>query len=208
METQNIKIIERIKSDPRLKKIALRLLIPKNQGRPRRWVVWFINPFIHHKGKHSIIRKFTRMDVHPFNKFHLGDYSTVEDFTVINNGVGDVLIGSRTRIGIGCTLIGPVSVGNDVGVAQGVVLSGLNHNYEDISKPISKQGVTTAPIIIEDEVWLGANSVIIAGITVGRHSIVAAGSVVTKNIPPYSLVFGNPARVIRQYKEDAKAWQP
>ncbi|MCK9204099.1 MAG: acyltransferase [Bacteroidales bacterium] len=203
-----MKIVETIKSSPRLKRITLRFLMPKNQARPRKWVIWFVNPFYHHKGKHSLIRKSTRMDLLPFNNFHLGDDSTVEDFTVINNGVGDIYIGDRTRIGIGCTLIGPVSVGNDVGVAQGVVMTALNHNYEDISKPTSKQGVSTAPIIIEDEVWLGANCVILPGITVGKHSVIAAGSVVTKNIPPYSVAFGNPARVIRQYKPDAKAWQP
>jgi len=148
------------------------------------------------------------MDVLPFNHFFLGDNSTIEDFSVINNGVGDIYIGDRTRIGLGCTLIGPVRIGNDVGVAQGVVLTGLNHNYEDVTMPISKQGVSTAPIVVEDEVWLGANCVILAGTTIGKHSIVAAGSVITKNVPPYSLAFGNPARVIRQYNQETKAWQP
>jgi len=200
--------VEKVKSDPKLKKIVLRLLMPKNQARPRKWVMWFVNPFYHHKGKSSLIRRRTRMDVLPFNHFHLGDNSTIEDFSVINNGVGDIYIGDRTRIGLGCTLIGPVRIGNDVGVAQGVVLTGLNHNYEDITMPISKQGVSVAPIVVEDEVWLGANCVILAGTTIGKHSIVAAGSVITKNVPPYSLAFGNPARVIRQYNQETKAWQP
>lgn len=200
--------VEKVKSDPKLKKIVLRLLMPKNQARPRKWVMWFVNPFYHHKGKNSLIRRRTRMDVLPFNHFHLGDNSTIEDFSVINNGVGDIYIGDRTRIGLGCTLIGPVKIGNDVGVAQGVVLTGLNHNYEDVTMPISKQGVSTAPIVVEDEVWLGANCVILAGTTIGKHSIVAAGSVITKNVPPYSLAFGNPARVIRQYNQETKAWQP
>jgi acetyltransferase-like isoleucine patch superfamily enzyme len=200
--------VEKVKSDPKLKKIVLRLLMPKNQARPRKWVMWFVNPFYHHKGKNSLIRRRTRMDVLPFNHFFLGDNSTIEDFSVINNGVGDIYIGDRTRIGLGCTLIGPVKIGNDVGVAQGVVLTGLNHNYEDVTMPISKQGVSTAPIVVEDEVWLGANCVILAGTTIGKHSIVAAGSVITKNVPPYSLAFGNPARVIRQYNQETKAWQP
>jgi acetyltransferase-like isoleucine patch superfamily enzyme len=200
--------VEKVKSDPKLKKIVLRLLMPKNQARPRKWVMWFVNPFYHHKGKNSLIRRRTRMDVLPFNHFFLGDNSTIEDFSVINNGVGDIYIGDRTRIGLGCTLIGPVKIGNDVGVAQGVVLTGLNHNYEDVTMPISKQGVSTAPIVVEDEVWLGANCVILAGTTIGKHSIVAAGSVITKNVPPYSLAFGNPARVIRQYNQEIKAWQP
>lgn len=204
----NMNFIEKVKSDPKLKKFALWLMMPKNQARPRKWVKWFVNPFYQHRGKNSLIRRWTRMDLLPINHFHLGDDSTIEDFTVINNGVGDIYIGNRTRVGIGCTMIGPVTIGNDVGIAQGVVLSGLNHNYEDVTIPISKQGVSTAPIIIEDEVWLGANCVILGGFTVGKHSIVAAGSVITKNVPPYSLAFGNPARILRQYNEEKKAWQP
>jgi acetyltransferase-like isoleucine patch superfamily enzyme len=201
-------IAKMIKAHPRLKKIALWMMIPRNQARPRWWVSVFVNPFFHHKGKRSLICRHTRMDVLWFNRFSLGDDSTVEDFTVINNGVGDVVIGDRTRIGLGSTVIGPATIGNDVSIAQGVVISGMNHNYEDIGMPISKQGVSTAPVVIEDEVWLGANCVILAGMTVGKHSIVAAGSVVTKNVPCNTLVFGNPARVLRQYNEETKKWQP
>ncbi len=200
-------IVSKIKSDPGLKKLTLWLLMPKNQARPRMWVTWFVNPFYHHRGKNALIRRRTRMDVLPFNRFYLGDNSTVEDFTVINNGVGDIYIGDRTRIGLGCTLIGPVKIGNDVILAQGVVIAGLNHNYEDVSKPITKQGVSTAPVVIEDEVWLSANCVVLAGITVGKHSVVAAGAVVTKNIPPYSLALGNPAKIVKQYDPATKQWQ-
>jgi len=61
-------------------------------------------------------------------------------------------------------------------------------------------------IIIEDECWIGANAVITAGVTIGKHSVIAAGSVVTKNIPPYSVAVGNPARVIKQYNFETKQW--
>lgn len=199
-------IINKVKSSPQLKHLALRMIMPKNQARPRLWVKCFINPFKHHKGKNSLIRRRTRMDVLPFNNFSLGDNSTIEDFTTINNGVGPVIIGDRTRIGMGNTLIGPVTVGNDIRLAQNVVLSGLNHSYQDVSQPIHSQGVTTAPITIEDETWIGANVVIVAGVTVGKHCIVAAGSVVTKSIPPYSVAVGNPARVIKQYNPQSKTW--
>jgi acetyltransferase-like isoleucine patch superfamily enzyme len=198
---------ERIKSSPRLKKLASRALMPRNQARPRAWVRWFLNPLIHHNGKHSLIRRRTRMDILPFNKFHLGDNSTIEDFTTINNGVGDIYIGDRTRIGLGCTLIGPVRIGNDIRLAQNIVMSGLNHNYEDIALPISDQGVTTSPITIEDETWLGANCVVLPGVTIGKHCVIAAGSIVTKDIPPYSVAAGNPARVLKQYNPETKFWE-
>ncbi len=198
---------EKINSNPKLKKFTIWALTPKNQPRPRLWVKLFVNPLIHKKGKGSRIRRKTRMDVLPWNNFQLGDYSTIEDFTTINNGVGDVIIGDRTRIGLGNTFIGPIKVGNDIMFAQNIVMSGLNHGYEDITKSIHDQPVTTAQIVIEDEAWIGANSVIVAGITIGKHAIVAAGSVVTKNVPPYSIVAGNPARLLKQYNAETKTWE-
>lgn len=147
------------------------------------------------------------MDVLPWNAFHLGNHSTIEDFTTVNNGVGAVTIGDHTRIGLGNTIIGPVSIGNDVRLAQNVVLSGLNHNYEDVSRPIHAQGVSTAMINIGESSWIGANVTIVAGVTVGRHCIVAGGSVVTKDIPPYSVAVGNPARVIKQYNHHTGQWE-
>lgn len=200
-------IIEKIKANPKLKAIFLYLLIPRNQARPRRWVKWFLNPFLHHKGKRSLIRSRTRMDILPFNRFYIGDDTTIEDFTTINNGVGDIRIGDRTRIGLGCTLIGPVNIGNDIRLAQNIVMSGLNHNYEDITMPISDQGVSTAPIIIEDETWLGANCVVLPGVTIGRHCVIAAGSIVNRDIPPFSVAAGNPARVLKQYNQETKTWE-
>ena len=200
-------IIERIKANPKLKSLVLRAMMPKNQSRPRLWVKIFLNPFKHTKGKNSRICRFTRMDVMPFNNFVLGNDSTIEDFTTINNGVGDVLIGDRVRIGMSNVLIGPVTIGNDVMLAQNIVLSGLNHGYEDINIVPHKQPVTKKKITLEDEVWIGANSVVVAGVTIGKHSVIAAGSVVTKNIPPYSVAVGNPAKVIKQYNPQTAIWE-
>ena len=195
-----------IKQHDRLKKLVHWMIVIPNQARPRLWVKWFVNPFLHEKGKRACLRRRTRLDVVPWNKFKLGSESTIEDFTAINNGVGDVIIGDRTRIGLSNTVIGPAHIGNDVRLAQNVVLSGLNHNYEAVDSPIHEQGVSTSPIVIEDESWIGANAVIVPGVTVGKHSIVAAGSVVTKNVPPYSVVAGNPARVIKQYDSQSQTW--
>lgn len=196
-----------IKSSPALKALAHWALIPTNQARPRWWVSLFVNPFFHSKGKNARICRYSRLDVLPFNAFKLGNNSTIEDFATINNGMGAVTIGDRTRIGLSCVLIGPVSVGHDVMLAQNIVLSGLNHSYKDVSLPISKQPCTTAQIVIEDEVWIGANVVVTAGVTIGKHSVVAAGSVVTKSVPPYSIVAGNPAKVIKQYDASTQQWE-
>jgi acetyltransferase-like isoleucine patch superfamily enzyme len=193
-----------IKSNPRLKKIAHKMIV--GNARPRWWVRWFVTPFIHHRGKGSCIRWSARADIFPFNKFSLGANTTIEDFSTVNNGVGDLIIGDDSRIGLGSVLIGPVTIGNQVILAQNIVLSGLNHTYTDVTIPIRLQKVTTAPIIVEDEVWIGANAVITAGVTIGKHSVVAGGSVVTKSIPPYSVAVGNPARVIRKYDFEKGEW--
>jgi len=200
-------LVARIKSNNKLKQLAHWSILIPNQARPRIWIKWFVNPFIHKRGKGSCIRRRTRLDVVPWNKFNLGAESTIEDFSAVNNGVGDVIIGVRTRVGLSNTIIGPVNIGDDVRLAQNVVLSGLNHNYQEIGSPIHEQGVTTKPIVIENESWIGANVVIVPGVKVGKHSIIAAGSVVTKDIPKYSVAAGNPARVLKQYNFETKRWE-
>lgn len=202
-----MQIKDKIKSSQQLKHIVLWLLMPKGQARPRLWVKCFVNPFFHKKGRGARICKRTRMDVLPFNGFYLGKKSTIEDFCTINNGVGKIYIGDNTRIGIGSVLIGPVSIGDDVRLAQNVVVTALNHNYQDVSKPISEQGVNTEQVYIGDETWIGANAVILPGIFIGKHCIVAAGSIVTRNVPSFSVVAGNPARIIKQYNKDNAKWE-
>jgi acetyltransferase-like isoleucine patch superfamily enzyme len=197
---------DRVKNDPSLKKFVHRLLIPKGGAAPRLWVKLFLNPFLHKHGKGSTIRRRTRIDVLPFNRFELGKNSTIEDFCTINNGVGDVIIGNNSLVGMSNVIIGPVTIGNDVILAQNIVVSALNHEYRDVSQPIHAQKILTAPIVIENECWIAANAVITSGVTVGKHSVVAANAVVTKNVPPYSVVAGNPARVIKKYDFDLKDW--
>jgi acetyltransferase-like isoleucine patch superfamily enzyme len=197
---------EKIKNDPRLKKTVHRMLVPKGEARPRLWVKLLVNRFFHKRLPGSTIRRRTRMDVLPFNRFQLGKDSTIEDFCTINNGVGDVIIGDNTLIGMGNVIIGPVTIGNHVIFAQNVVASGLNHEYRDPEVPIHLQKVYTAPIVVEDDCWIAANVVLTAGVTIGKHSVVAAGAVVTKDIPPYSVAVGNPAKVIKRYDSAKKEW--
>ncbi|GAB3933736.1 acyltransferase [Larkinella terrae] len=195
-----------VDSRPGFKKFIHWLLIPRHEARPRRWVSWFVNPFIHKRHGTSKIRSSVRMDVLPFSGFSLGAHSIVEAFGVINNGVGSVTIGDNCTVGIGSVVIGPVQIANDVIIAQHVVMSGLNHRYEDVKMSIREQPVTTRPIVIEEECWIGANVVITAGVTIGRHSVVAAGSVVTRDVPAYSVVGGNPTRILKQYDPASNTW--
>ncbi len=196
----------RLREHPSLKRFVHYLLVPRGQARPRLWVSWCVNPFVHHRGRGARVCRRVRLDVLPFQPFRLGAGSTVEDFSVINNGVGAVVVGEGSRVGIGNVLIGPVTLGNQVILAQNVVLSGLNHGYADVTRPIRQQPVTTREIVVEDECWIGANAVVTAGVRIGRHSVVAAGSVVTRDVPPFSVVGGNPARVLKRYEAERGEW--
>lgn len=201
------KIKEALKRDEKTKRFVLRMLISPRRTAPRLWVKVFLNPFFSKRGRGSAVKLSARLNVTPINRFSLGRGSVIENRTIVDNAVGDVAIGSSTRIGIGNTVIGPVSVGDNVITAQNVVLSGLNHNYRDPDVPIRRQGVTTSPIVIEDDVWIGANSTVTAGVTIGRHSVVAGGSVVVKSVPPYSVCAGVPARVIKYYDFTSGEWK-
>ena len=173
--------------------------------RPRWWFRQLRFLYIK-RGKKSVIYRSVRKDIVPFNKFILGERSVIEDYSIVNNAVGAVIIGSRTRIGFGNTVIGPVQIGNDVSFAQNVTITGLNHNFQDVAVPISNQGISTKCVIIDDDVWVGANAVILPGVSIGKHSVVAAGSVVTRSVPSYSVCAGNPARVIKHFDFEKNEW--
>lgn len=191
------KVREKFKGNPKLKRFVDWLIMNQVETRPR-WYIRLLAPLYQHRGKHSVIHHSARMDTPPYRKFHLGDYSVVESFSCINNAVGDVVIGDHTRIGLHNTIIGPVTIGNHVNLAQGITITALNHIFADSEKNIDEQGVCTTPVTVGDDIWIGANAVVLPGVTIGDHSVVAAGAVVTKDVPPHSLVAGVPAKIIKQ----------
>lgn len=186
-----------LKSSPRLKKIIDYLIMNQRDARPR-WYIRLLAPLYQHRGRGSKIYHSVRMDTPPYRRFSLGDHSVVESFCCINNAVGDVMIGDHTRVGIHNTIIGPVSIGNHVNLAQGITVTALNHNFSDPDKRIDEQGISTAAVSIDDDVWIGANAVVLPGVTIGNHSVVAAGAIVTKDVPQGSLVAGVPAKILKQ----------
>jgi len=194
----NIEEIRRkFKEAPTLKRWADWLIMNQTETRPR-WYIRLLAPLYQHRGKHAVIHRSVRMDTPPYRRFSLGDYSVVESFCCINNAVGDVIIGHHTRIGLHNTVIGPVTIGSHVNLAQGITITALNHNFSDGGQRIDQQGITTAQVTIGDDIWIGANAVVLPGVTIGAHSVVAAGAVVTKDVPPHSLVAGVPAKIIKK----------
>ena len=191
------KIRHRINDTPRLKRMLDYLIMNQRDARPR-WYVRLLAPLYQHRGKGSKIYHSVRMDTPPYRRFSLGQKSVVESYSCINNAVGDVVIGDHTRIGLHNTIIGPVTIGSHVNLAQGITVTGLNHNFESTDKRIDEQGVSTLQVTIGDDIWIGANAAIMPGVTIGTHSVVAAGAVVTKDVPPHSLGAGVPAKIIKQ----------
>ena len=146
------------------------------------------------------------MDVFPWNRFEMGALTTIESFALINNGSGHVLLGDRVRVGVGSIIIGPVIMKDGSGLGQHVFVSGFNHGYEDATKNSSVQPLVIKETIIEEEAHIGANAVVLAGVRIGKRSQIGAGSVVTKDIPPFSIAAGNPARVIKRFDFEKEEW--
>ena len=189
-----------LKESPKMKRFLDYLIMNQRDARPR-WYIRLLAPLYQHRAWSSKIYWSVRMDTPPYRRFRLGRKSVIESYCCINNAVGDVTIGDHTRVGIHCTVIGPVCIGNHVNLAQGITVTALNHNFADSSRKIDEQGISTKPVVIGDDVWIGANAVILPGVTIGRHVVVAAGAVVTKDVPDYSLVAGVPAKEIKKLRE-------
>ena len=187
----------KLKGSPMLKKALDWLIMNQRDARPR-WYVRLLAPLYQHRGRGSKIYRSVRMDTPPYRRFSLGQKSVIESYSCINNAVGDVVIGDHTRIGLHNTIIGPVTIGSHVNLAQGITVTALNHNFEASERRIDEQGVSTQQVTIGDDIWIGANAVVLPGVTVGNHCVIAAGAVVTKDVPPHSLVAGVPAKIIKQ----------
>ncbi len=109
-----------------------------------------------------------------------------------------VTIGDNSGIGHRCELLGEVHIGNDVLMGPEVIFFTVNHNYQDRSKTILSQGRSVEkPIFIENDVWIGRRAMIMPGVTIGKGAVVAAGTIVTKDVPPFAVVGGVPAKIIK-----------
>jgi acetyltransferase-like isoleucine patch superfamily enzyme len=117
---------------------------------------------------------------------------------------GLIKIGKNTWVNRMCAIIatdGKIEIGNNVLIGPGTTIYTVHHNFERTDVPIKLQGNTEKPIIIEDDVWIGANCTIVGGTRIGAHSVIGAQSFVKGNIPPYSVAYGVPCRVKRSRLE-------
>ncbi|CAA6826913.1 MAG: Transferase [uncultured Sulfurovum sp.] len=108
-----------------------------------------------------------------------------------------IKVGDNVRISENCKIRKNTSIGDNVLIGPGVHILTATHNFEKIDLPVCKQGTTQYNVQVGNDVWIGTNAIILPKVKVGNHTIIAAGSVVTKDIPDYAIVGGNPAKLIR-----------
>lgn len=128
----------------------------------------------------------------------ISDRVVLDDNVEIRNRTKEKLfIGANTSINRNTVIRGKVCIAENVLIAPNCMIIGANHRFDDITKNIKDQGVEIKGINIEQDVWIGANSCILDGVTIGHGTVIGAGAVVTKSIPPMSVAVGNPCKVIR-----------
>lgn len=130
-----------------------------------------------------------------------------DDFVMRQNAGLHALSGGLIRVGnkvainsnsfVDASNGGRIEIGNNVIIAQNVVIRAADHRFDLRDRPICEQGHIGGEIVIGDDVWIGANVVVTRGVRVGAHSVIAAGAVVTRDVEPYTVVGGVPAKVIQ-----------
>lgn len=136
----------------------------------------------------------------------IGAGSIIDSFVKIKaaGGTGDIIIGDRVTINSGCVIYmgNGVHIGNDVAIAAGTVLAPVNHAYSDCTRLIREQrfAQSRGGIVIEDDVWIGANCVLLDGAILRQGCVIGAMSLVRREIAAYSIHAGNPLRQIGQRK--------
>ncbi len=129
---------------------------------------------------------------------------------IINIGYGarihkNTIIGNQSGVGRDCELQNGVTIGDKVLMGPNVYVVTQNHVFSDTTKPIIEQAMTELrPVVIEDDCWIGARTIILPGVRIGHGSIIGAGIIVTKDIPPMVVAVGNPAKVIKSREEITK----
>ena len=130
---------------------------------------------------------------------HISNNVEIKDYVLIHANHNLVKIGEHTQINAFTVIFGysAVTIGKNVMIGPHCMISSGNHDFKQTQMPMRFAGIlTSGPTIIEDNVWIGSHCVITDGVKIGRDAVIGAGSIVTKNVQPFDIVAGVPARVI------------
>lgn len=132
----------------------------------------------------------------------VGKNTSIHPTTIIRYGqnvkIGDnCLINHNNLLQPGKGPNGTISIGNYVHTGVNVMFMAFNHGFYTTEIPTKEQDYMDAPIVVEDDVWIGGGSIILSGVTIGKGAIIGAGAVVNKDVPPYAIVGGVPAKVLK-----------
>jgi acetyltransferase-like isoleucine patch superfamily enzyme len=166
-------------------------------------------------GEGSMV-SFPATVIHGEGRIEIGEHTVIGPNATLSAGMpnqGDatgepiISIGDRTMLGKGIGIVGHrrIEIGDDIWTGHYVYITDQNHGYEDVRQPIGTQLWRDEPVSIGSGSWLGHGAVVLPGARIGRNVAVAAGAVVTGDVPDYCVVAGVPARVIRRYV-DGKGW--
>jgi acetyltransferase-like isoleucine patch superfamily enzyme len=155
-------------------------------------------------GDYSYINGLSREGFRLGNNVRIREHAWIQATSSLEDLGEGLKIGDDTYIGPRCIIGagGGINIGSNVTMGAGVELLAENHRFEDIDLLISEQGVTRQGINIENNVWLGNRVIVLDGIRIGTGAVVGAGSVVTRDLPPYSIAVGNPARVMGNRRDE------
>lgn len=134
------------------------------------------------------LARIGKSNIHPTAILREGENITIGDNCLINH---------NNLLQAGKSHYGTITIGNYVHTGVNVMILAFNHGFYTRDIPTKEQDYEDAPVVIGDDVWIGAGSIILAGVTIGQGAVIGAGSVVTKDVPPYSIVAGIPASVIK-----------
>ena len=134
------------------------------------------------------------------NSIICGANCSFADGSVLIPGKGFINIGNNVTIGLYNVIdgTGGLTIKDNVRIGAQVCIYSANHNYSSSNVLIREQGMDYRTVVISEDCWIGANSTILAGVTIWKGAVIAAGAVVTKDVPEYSVVAGVPARVIKK----------
>jgi acetyltransferase-like isoleucine patch superfamily enzyme len=140
-----------------------------------------------HIGDNVFVMHHTELHVYNFRDLPqsgiwIGDNCFIGEFTIVRGQGG-------------------VRLGDSVLVAPGAKILAVNHRFGDLTRPVMAQGIDARGIVVEDGAWIGGGAIVLDGVRIGRGAVVGAGAVVTRDVPPFGVAVGSPARVVKRYGE-------